>query len=73
MMTSDNKWGGNPGRSHNLGLMPWNEAGKVRILSFKQSTQTVVILIWYFLNEGPQSFALANGRCTILHLLSLAR
>jgi len=29
MMTSDNKWGGNPGRSHNLGIMPWNEAGKV--------------------------------------------
>ncbi len=29
MMTADNKWGGNPGRSHNLGLIPWNEAGKV--------------------------------------------
>lgn len=36
MMTSDNKWGGNPGRSHNLGLMPWNEAGKVPSLSHWQ-------------------------------------
>jgi hypothetical protein len=51
MMTSDNKWGGNPGRSHNLGLMPWNEAGKVRVLSFKQSTQTVVIN--FFLMKVP--------------------
>jgi len=33
MMTGDNKWGGNPGRSHNLGLIPWNEAGKVPTLS----------------------------------------
>ena len=33
MMTSDNKWGGNPGRSHNLGMMPWNEAGKVRLFN----------------------------------------
>merc|ERR1740128_1291654 len=33
MMTSDNKWGGNPARAHNLGIMPWNEGGKVPSLS----------------------------------------
>lgn len=35
MMTADNKWGGNPSRSHNLGLLPWNEAGKVNELNVK--------------------------------------
>lgn len=35
-MTSDNKWGGNPGRAHNLGMIPWNEAGKVPSLSHWQ-------------------------------------
>ena len=33
MMTSDNKWGGNPRRNHNLGLLPWNEANKIPTLS----------------------------------------
>ena len=33
MMTSDNKWGGNPMRNHNLGLLPWNEANKIPTLS----------------------------------------
>ncbi len=33
MMSSDNKWGGNPLRYHNLGLLPWNEANKIPTLS----------------------------------------
>ena len=33
MMTSDNKWGGKPMRSHNLGVLPWNEAAKIPSLS----------------------------------------
>jgi len=33
MMTSDNKWGGSPMRSHNLGVLPWNEASKIPSLS----------------------------------------
>ena len=33
MMTSDNKWGGKPMRSHNLGVLPWNEAAKIPTLS----------------------------------------
>ena len=33
MMTSDNKWGGTPMRSHNLGVLPWNEATKIPTLS----------------------------------------
>ena len=33
MMTSDNKWGGKPMRSHNLGVLPWNEANKIPSLS----------------------------------------
>jgi len=33
MLTSDNKWGGNPLRNHNLGLLPWNEANKIPTLS----------------------------------------
>ena len=33
MMTSDNKWGGKPMRSHNLGVLPWNEANKIPTLS----------------------------------------
>jgi len=33
MMTSDNKWGGNPMRSHDLGVLPWNEANKIPTLS----------------------------------------
>ncbi len=33
MMTADNKWGGNPLRYHNLGLLPWNEANKIPTLS----------------------------------------
>ena len=33
MMTSDNKWGGNPLRNHNLGVLPWNEANKIPSLS----------------------------------------
>ena len=33
MMTSDNKWGGNPLRNHNLGVLPWNEANKIPTLS----------------------------------------
>jgi hypothetical protein len=32
-MTSDNKWGGNPLRNHNLGVLPWNEANKIPTLS----------------------------------------
>ena len=31
MMTADQKWGGRPGRAHDLGKIPWNEANKVRI------------------------------------------
>ena len=33
MMTSDNKWGGAPMRSHDLGVLPWNEANKIPSLS----------------------------------------
>ena len=33
MMTSDNKWGGKPRRSHNLGVLPWNEANKIPTMS----------------------------------------
>lgn len=33
MLTADNKWGGNPMRNHNLGLLPWNEANKIPTLS----------------------------------------
>ena len=33
MMTSDNKWGGTPMRSHNLGVLPWNEAAKIPTMS----------------------------------------
>ncbi|XP_046394152.1 protein mesh-like [Ischnura elegans] len=33
MLTYDNMWGSKPARSHNLGLLPWNEAGKVPTLS----------------------------------------
>ena len=33
MMTSDNKWGGKPMRSHNIGVLPWNEAAKIPSLS----------------------------------------
>ena len=33
MMTADNKWGGNPLRNHNLGVLPWNEANKIPTLS----------------------------------------
>ncbi|CAG7823396.1 unnamed protein product [Allacma fusca] len=33
MMTQDNKWGGRPGRAHDLGHIPWNEASKVPSLS----------------------------------------
>jgi hypothetical protein len=29
MMTMDQKWGGRPGRSHDYGHIPWNEASKV--------------------------------------------
>ena len=33
MMTTDNKWGSNPLRNHNLGLLPWNEANKIPTMS----------------------------------------
>ena len=33
MMTYDNMWGGKPMRSHNLGVLPWNEAAKIPSLS----------------------------------------
>ncbi|XP_021954689.1 protein mesh isoform X2 [Folsomia candida] len=33
MMTFDQKWGGRPGRSHDYGHIPWNEASKVPSLS----------------------------------------
>ncbi|CAG0924040.1 unnamed protein product [Notodromas monacha] len=33
MMTTDNKWGGNPQRAHNQGMMPYIEANKVPSLS----------------------------------------
>jgi len=33
MMTSDNMWGGTPMRSHNLGVLPWNEATKIPTMS----------------------------------------
>lgn len=33
MMTMDNKWGGRPGRAHDYGHIPWNEASKVPSLS----------------------------------------
>ena len=33
MMTQDQKWGGRPRRSHDLGHIPWNEASKVPSLS----------------------------------------
>lgn len=33
MLTQDQVWGSRPRRNHNLGKMPWNEAGKVPTLS----------------------------------------
>ncbi|XP_012265044.2 protein mesh isoform X2 [Athalia rosae] len=33
MLTYDQQWGSRPGRSHNLGFLPWNEANKVPTLS----------------------------------------
>ncbi len=33
MMTYDQKWGGRPGRAHDYGHIPWNEASKVPSLS----------------------------------------
>ncbi|XP_014233567.1 protein mesh [Trichogramma pretiosum] len=33
MLSYDQKWGSRPRRSHNLGLLPWNEANKVPTLS----------------------------------------
>lgn len=33
MMSYDQQWGSRPRRSHNLGVLPWNEANKVPTLS----------------------------------------
>lgn len=33
MMSYDQMWGSRPRRNHDIGLMPWNEAGKVPTLS----------------------------------------
>lgn len=33
MLTYDQQWGSKPRRSHNLGVLPWNEANKVPSLS----------------------------------------
>ncbi|XP_046747769.1 protein mesh isoform X1 [Diprion similis] len=48
MLTYDQQWGSRPGRSHNLGYLPWNEANKVPTLShwFHDKVPSYLCCLW---------------------------